>query len=91
MSNAVLQQSAESTALNWVAVVAKKQKQKKAGKNFREVTNQREQRKGDQKGQKGSCNFIPVLCKCFVCAVFDNVKLVFLWFVRCRIDYFRCT
>lgn len=41
--------------------------------------------------QKGSCNFIPVLCKCFLCAVFDNVKLVFLWFVRCKIDYLRCT
>lgn len=39
----------------------------------------------------GSCNFILVLCKCFLCAVFDNVKLVFLWFVRCRTDYLRCT
>lgn len=41
--------------------------------------------------EKGSCSFLPVLCKCFVCAVFDNVKLVFLSFVRCQIDYFRCT
>lgn len=32
-----------------------------------------------------------MLCKCFLCAVFDNVKLVFLWFVRCRVDYLRCT